>query len=75
MAGRTAFVTGGTGFLGLNLVEQLAARGWQVTALHRPTAEVRLLRRFPVRLVEGDILAPESLRRAVPASAVVPRTR
>ncbi|HEX5077781.1 MAG TPA: SDR family oxidoreductase [Geminicoccaceae bacterium] len=67
MAERTAFVTGGTGFLGLNLVEQLVAQGWQVTALHRPTSDTRLLRQFPVRLVEGDILDPASPRRAVPA--------
>jgi nucleoside-diphosphate-sugar epimerase len=67
MAERRAFVTGGTGFLGLNLIEQLIAQGWQVTALHRPTSDTRLLTRFQVRLVGGDILDPESLRRAVPA--------
>ena len=66
MAGRSAFVTGGTGFLGLNLVEQLTAQGWQVTALHRPGSDVRLLSRFPARRVEGDLLDPASLRRAVP---------
>jgi nucleoside-diphosphate-sugar epimerase len=66
MAGRSAFVTGGTGFLGLNLIEQLAARDWQVTALHRPGSDIRLLSRFPVRRVEGDILDVESLRRTMP---------
>jgi nucleoside-diphosphate-sugar epimerase len=34
----TAFVTGGTGFIGLNLVELLVNQGWDVTALHRPTS-------------------------------------
>ena len=33
---RAAFVTGGTGFVGLNLVQQLMAGGLDVTALHRP---------------------------------------
>jgi dihydroflavonol-4-reductase len=66
MAARTAFVTGGTGFLGLNLIEQLTAQRWQVTVLHRPRSDVRLLQKFPVRLVEGDILEPDSLRRAMP---------
>ncbi len=66
MAERSAFVTGGTGFLGLNLIEQLVAQGWQVTALHRSSSDIRLLRTFPVRRVEGDILEPESLRRAIP---------
>ncbi len=66
MAGRTAFVTGGTGFLGLNLIEQLTAQEWQVTALHRPGSDVRLLSQFPLQRVEGDILDGESLRRAMP---------
>jgi nucleoside-diphosphate-sugar epimerase len=61
-----AFVTGGTGFLGLNLVEQLVAAGWQVTALHRTTSDLSKIRRFPVDLVVGDLTDPASLRRAVP---------
>ncbi len=66
MADKSAFVTGGSGFLGLNLVEQLTARGWRVTALHRRSSDLRRLSRFPVELVEGDILDPEALARAVP---------
>jgi nucleoside-diphosphate-sugar epimerase len=66
MAGRTAFVTGGTGFLGLNLIEQLIAQEWQVTALHRPGSDIRLLSRFPAERIEGDIVDRESLRRAMP---------
>lgn len=61
-----AFVTGGTGFLGLNLVEQLLARGWRVTALHRATSDLRSLARFAIGLVEGDLLDPGRLRRAIP---------
>ncbi|HEX7044061.1 MAG TPA: SDR family oxidoreductase [Burkholderiales bacterium] len=63
---KTAFVTGGTGFIGLNLVEQLIAAGWQVVALHRRGAMLRYLERFPVTLVEGDILDPASLARGIP---------
>ena len=61
-----AFVTGATGFLGLNLVEQLAAQGWRTTALHRPGADLALLKRFDPALAPGDILDPNALGRAVP---------
>ncbi|MDJ0946642.1 MAG: NAD-dependent epimerase/dehydratase family protein [Kiloniellales bacterium] len=66
MAARTAFVTGATGFLGLNLVEQLSAAGWSVVALHRPTSELAPLRAFAVETVEGDLLDPAALTRALP---------
>ena len=69
MAANNAFVTGGTGFLGLNLVEQLTAQGWQVTALHRPSSDLVLISRFPVDLVAGDLLSQVSLRRAIPEGA------
>ena len=36
MPNKTAFVTGGTGFIGQNLVEHLTQSGWEVIALHRP---------------------------------------
>ena len=66
MAKTSAFVTGGTGFLGLNLVEQLVALGWQVTALHRRSSDLAHISRFPVDLVAGDLLDPDSLGRAMP---------
>ena len=66
MAARTAFVTGATGFLGLNLVEQLTAAGWSVIGLHRPTSNLAPLRAFPVETVEGDLLDPGSLKRVLP---------
>ena len=68
MAERSAFVTGGTGFLGRHLVEQLVAGGWRVCALHRPTSDVSALRRLPVRAVEADLLDAEGLRRVLPQS-------
>ncbi len=43
---KKAFVTGATGFLGLNLIEELSSAGYEVTALHRPTSELRFLGRF-----------------------------
>src|SRR6476620_6336283 len=66
MPNKTAFVTGGTGFIGLNLVEHLIQSGWDVIALHRPTSRLTELRKYPVRLVEGAVEDWASLDRAVP---------
>lgn len=52
---KTAFVTGATGFLGLNLVERLLQAGWHVTALHRETSDVSILEQFGADLVVADI--------------------
>jgi nucleoside-diphosphate-sugar epimerase len=67
----SAFVTGGTGFVGLNLIEQLTTRGWNVTALHRPTSNLKYIRRFSPRLAVGSITDAASLMEAVPASVDV----
>ena len=61
-----AFVTGGTGFLGRNLIEQLLRESWQVVALHRSTSDTQPLNRPGVKLVAGSITDPESLRQAMP---------
>jgi nucleoside-diphosphate-sugar epimerase len=63
---KSAFVTGATGFLGINLVEQLLADGWQVTALHRKTSDLNYLKRFDVALSEGAITDKDSLIMAMP---------
>jgi dihydroflavonol-4-reductase len=63
---RTAFVTGATGFVGLNLVEALAQQGWQVLALHRPDSDVKYLARLPAERALGDITDRASLERALP---------
>lgn len=63
---RTAFVTGATGFVGLNLVEQLLARGWHVIALHRAGAQLKYLQRLDAERAIGDITDAASVRRAMP---------
>ena len=68
---KTAFVTGGTGFIGLNLVERLVKEGWDVTALHRPTSNLSYLSRFSIKLAQGSITEPESLERAIPEGTQV----
>ncbi len=61
-----AFVTGGTGFLGINLIEQLLISDWEVIALHRPTSNLKDLRKTNIKLVEGSITEPDSLIRVLP---------
>ena len=55
-------VTGGTGFLGKHLIEQLAAAGHEVRALVR--REAASLEQLGAELVPGDVLEPGSLARA-----------
>ena len=65
-----AFVTGSTGFVGLNLVSQLVADGWDVVALHRPTSQrLERLRDLGAECVEADIVNFRPLRDAMPERA------
>jgi dihydroflavonol-4-reductase len=63
---RAAFVTGGTGFVGLNVIKELMVRGWDVTALHRPSSDLKLLKRFHPKLAVGALTDPASLLAAIP---------
>jgi len=62
----TAYVTGATGFVGLNLVERLAREGWEVRALHRSSSDLAYLSRFDADLVVGDVTDRASLERSMP---------
>ena len=63
---RTAFVTGGTGFVGLNLVQRLVNDGWNVTALHRASSDLTFLKRFKPNLAVGEITDQASLEATIP---------
>jgi dihydroflavonol-4-reductase len=63
---RAAFVTGGTGFVGLNVVKELMIRGWDVTALHRASSDLKLLKRFRSKLAVGALTDHASLLAAIP---------
>lgn len=54
-----AFVTGGTGFIGANLVRLLLQSGYAVRVLVRPTSCLDNLRGLEVELVLGDLSDPD----------------
>jgi dihydroflavonol-4-reductase len=62
----SAFVTGGTGFVGLNLIQELRAQHWDVVACHRQSSNLELIRRFSPRLVVADVLDRQQLLAAMP---------
>jgi dihydroflavonol-4-reductase len=53
------FVTGGTGFVGANLVRSLLDQGYQVKALVRGTSDRANLQGLDVELVTGDLNDPD----------------
>jgi nucleoside-diphosphate-sugar epimerase len=62
----TAFVTGGTGFLGSNLVGLLKEQGWRVIAMHRRTTNPDRLTALGAEPRIAELDDVESLKRAMP---------
>ena len=49
------FVTGATGFIGLNIIKALIEAGHSVVAYARGSSNVRYLNHFPIRLMRGEL--------------------
>jgi len=60
-----ALVTGATGFIGGNLVQELLRQGFQVRALVKPNNSLHNLAGLEVELVYGDVRDRSSLRPAL----------
>jgi nucleoside-diphosphate-sugar epimerase len=72
LAGRTALVTGATGFIGGRLVERLILQhGVKVRALVRNLAGAGRLARFPLTVLHGDVTNPSDLEAAIQGCDVV----
>lgn len=56
---KTAFVTGGTGFIGANLIQLLVQEGYAVKALVRPSSRLDNLRDCDIEIVKGDLNDPQ----------------
>ena len=67
----TAFVTGGSGFIGHALIRRLVADGHTVSALARSDAAARAVEQAGARPVRGDLLDPESWTGSVGSCDVV----
>lgn len=58
MSGERVFVTGGTGFVGANLVRLLLERGYRVRALVRPQSCLDNLQGLDLEVVTGELTDP-----------------
>ncbi len=63
------FVTGASGFIGANLVQELVARGHRVKVLLRPESDRRGLRGVEFECVEGDLSDRDRLKRGMAGCA------
>ncbi|MBN2006686.1 MAG: NAD-dependent epimerase/dehydratase family protein [Anaerolineae bacterium] len=63
---RTVFVTGATGFLGLNLVQELSRQNWRIIALHLPSDNLNYLSKYAGTMVAGNLSDADLLCRAIP---------
>ena len=61
-ASKTAFVTGGSGFIGGRLIRRLTSEGWSVKALARSPSASEKVRGAGAEAVDGDLERVDALR-------------
>jgi dihydroflavonol-4-reductase len=65
MSSPSAFVTGGTGFIGSHLVDRLLAEGYTVRCLIRNDKKKGYLEKLPVEFFVGDLFSSEALEKGI----------
>lgn len=60
-----AFVTGATGFLGINLIKLLIEQRWEVVAFSRPGADRSALTSLPIDWREGQLVSKNDIEQAI----------
>ncbi len=68
---KTAYLTGATGCVGRNLVNELMADAWDIVILHRKSSDLSRLSGCPVRFQEVELDRLESVRAAIPTGVEV----
>ena len=61
-----AIVTGATGCVGRNLVDELLKDDWEVLVLHRKSSNINRLKGLPIKLIEVDLHEWDSVLKAIP---------
>lgn len=68
---RHALVTGGTGFLGINIILLLIEQQWSVSVLHRVSSDLTDLQNLDVTLIACDLVNQAVLETVFPADVDV----
>jgi dihydroflavonol-4-reductase len=75
VTGAFVLVTGGSGFVGAEVVRRLGARGQAVYVVSRPSTDRSVLRGAPVHWLEADLLDERALRQAFESAAAAAGAR
>jgi nucleoside-diphosphate-sugar epimerase len=68
---KTAYVTGGTGCVGRNIINELLRKNYRVIAAHRRSSAVSRLAGLDVQLREVDLYNPEAVEQSIPEGVSV----